>query len=142
MYIQLPFCIADSLCSSSLTRWLAVSKPWLIFSYWPCVSFLMACRSFSSIFIFLSSSPSRSSTLQRAFPRPGTPLAEGFEAEEPGRRAPWPTAAGPWGGGLALPVAGVGGLVATGVPLLLLVPVDVSVRFRAAGPISAWKRTN
>lgn len=108
----------------------------------------MACLSFSSIFIFLSSSPSRSSTLQVLFPRPGGPLAGGLEAEEPGEAGRRPPGADPAdreevlleGGAGALPV-----LPAVLLPLPLLLPplftpTDVSVRFKAAGPISACRR--
>lgn len=134
-----------SLCSSSVTRWLTVSMPWFIFSCWPCVSFRIAWRSFSNIFIFLSSSPSRSSTLQVPFPRPGEALDGDLgagEAGEAGRRPPGAAAAG---GEEALPTGGAGALPALPVGLLLPptlppVPAGVSVRFKAAGPISACNR--
>lgn len=127
-----------SLCSSSVTRWLTVSMPWLIFSCSPCVSFLMAWRSFSNIFIFRSSFPSRSSTLQVPFPRPGEPFDGALGAEEEGdagRRPPGGCAAGEEE---ELPVGGAGALLPAG--LLPLLPPDVSVRFKAAGPISACRR--
>lgn len=108
----------------------------------------MAWRSFSSIFIFLSSSPSRSSTLQGPFPRPGVPLAGGLgpgAAGGAGRRPP----GGPGAGGeepLLEGEAGVLGALTGGLPplfpLLLVAavaPADVSVRFKAAGPISACR---
>ena len=140
-----------SLCSSSVTRWLTVSSPWLIFSCCPWVSFLMAWRSFSNILIFRSSSPSRSSTLQVPCPRPGDTLGAGGlgagEAGEAGRRLPGAAAAG---GEEALPAVGAGaltvfppGLPPLLLPVLLLLPLeprDESVRFSAAGPISACKR--
>lgn len=139
----------DSLCSSSVTRSVTLPMPWLIFSCWPCVSFLMACRSFSSIFIFLSSSPSRSSTLQVPF-RPEEPFEGGLgpeDAGEPGRRAPGTDGDGapPGNGTGAFPDVLVG-LLLPPPPLLLVLllppppaPTDVSVRFKAAGPISACK---
>lgn len=131
----------DSLCSSSVTRSVTLPMPWLIFSCWPCVSFLMACRSFSSIFIFLSSSPSRSSTRQVPF-RPEEPLEEGLGPEvagEPGRRPPGDDAVDGTG---AFPELPVGLLLPP--PLVLLLPpppapTNVSVMFKAAGPISACK---
>lgn len=137
------FSLKYSLCSSSVTRWLTVSRPWSIFSCWPCVSFLMAWRSFSSILIFLSSSPSRSSTLQGPFPRPWEALDDGLDAgEETSRRPPGEAGPGckellPEGRAGAFPVLPSRLLLLPLLLLLLPVPVDVSVRFKTAGPISA-----
>lgn len=89
-----------------------------------------------------------------AFPRPGEALDEGLEAGEDGeagRRPPegappgWEEAP-PLGGAGAFPVLPVGLLLPLPLPLLplllllLLVLTDVSVRFKAAGPISACSR--
>lgn len=140
----------DSLCSSSVMRWLTVSRPWLIFSCWPCVSFLIDWRSFSNILIFLSSSPSRSSTLHVLFARPGVAFDEGLEAGEEGKAGRRPPGGAPplWEG--APPAEGVFAALPCELPpppLLLpppppplLEPRDESVRFKAAGPISACSR--
>lgn len=140
-----PHCLhaEDSLCSSSVMRWLTVSRPWLIFSCWPCVSFLIAWRSFSNILIFLSSSPSRSSTLHVLFARPGGAFDEGLEAGEAGEAGRRPPGGAPpaWEG--APPAGGVSVfavLPCEPPPALLLLPRGESVRFSTAGPISACNR--
>lgn len=78
------------------------------------------------------------------FPRPGEALDGDLgagEAGEAGRRPPGAAAAG---GEEALPAGGAGALPALPVglllPPLLPVPAGVSVRFKAAGPISACNR--
>lgn len=71
------------------------------------------------------------------FPRPGEALDGGLgagEAWEVGRRLPGVAAEGVEE---APPVGGVGDLTVLPAGLLLLEPMDVSVRFKAAGPISA-----
>lgn len=70
------------------------------------------------------------------FPRPGDPLDGGLglgDAADAGWRPP---GAGAAGVEEELLVGGVGAALAAG--LLPLLPTDVSVRFRAPGPISAY----
>ena len=58
-----------------------MSIPWSIFWWWLWVSVLMVFLSSSSCWIFLSSSPSRSSTFQGAFPRGEPPGGEALAGE-------------------------------------------------------------
>ncbi len=82
------------------------------------------------------------------FPRPGEALDEGLgagEAGEAGRRPPGGAAAGgeealPVGGAGTLPVLPAAVLLPELLLLLLLLLLPVSVRFKAAGPISAYNR--
>lgn len=68
-------------------------------------------------------------------------MGEGLEAAGAGLRDPGGAPPGwegaPLAGGAGPLPALPGGLLP---PLLLLVPPDASVRFKAAGPISAWNR--
>lgn len=79
------------------------------------------------------------------FPRPGEALDGGLGAEEAGEAGRRPPGAGAAGEEGALPAAGgagalpvfPGGLLPLVLPLVL---TDESVRFKAAGPISAYRR--
>lgn len=85
------------------------------------------------------------------FPRPGEALDEGLEAGEAGEAGRRPPGGAPPGWEEALLAGGAGAfpVLPAGLPLplpllllllLLLVLTDVSVRFKAAGPISAYNR--